>query len=178
MRIGRTINHDAGIMAIVHLISGLPCSGKTTYSASLQAQVDGVLITLDQWLITTHGKYRIVEVGQDEHVRRVVACRELIWGMASEFLRRDVDVVLDDGFFLRNDRIRYKGMAEEVGAQAVIHALSAPIDVLRSRIEARNARLPKYNFWIDPELLESFVEQYERPLGDEASRVIEVPLAA
>ena len=165
-------------MATVHLISGLPCSGKTTYSTTLQAQVDGVLITLDQWLITVYGRYRIVEIGQDEHVRRVVACRELIWGVARDFLRRDIDVVLDDGFFLRNDRIRYMRMAEEIASQSIIHALWAPIDVLRSRIEERNARLPTYNFWIDPELLESFVEQYERPLEDEASKVIGVPLGS
>ena len=175
----RKTNHpDDHRMAIVHLISGLPCSGKTTYSAALQAQVDGVLITLDQWLITTYGKYRIIEVGQDEHVRRVVATRELIWGVASEFLRRDIDVVLDDGFFLRSDRMRYSDMAEAIGSNSYIHALYAPLDILRARIEARNAQLPKYNFWIDPELLESFVMQYEVPKADEASRVIEVPLGA
>ena len=161
-------------MATVHLISGLPCSGKTTYSTKLRETVGGVLITLDQWLITTHGKYRIVEIGEAEHVRRVVACRELIWLMATEFLRRDVDVVLDDGFFLRGDRMRYFRMAGEAGAHSWIHALSTPMTTLRARIEERNARLPKYNFWIDPELLESFVAQYEVPMEDEADKVIRV----
>ena len=94
----------------------------------------------------------------------------------AEFLRRDIDVVLDDGFFLRSDRLRYAKMAAEVGAQSIIHTLWAPLNVLRSRINERNARLPKYNFWIDPELLESFVAQYETPRDDEASKVIEVPL--
>jgi predicted kinase len=159
-------------MATVHLISGLPCSGKTTYSSKLREEVDGVLITLDRWLITTHGKYRIVEIGQDEHVRRVVACRCLIWSMASEFLSRGTDVVLDDGFFLRGDRLKYLAMAREVGAQSWIHALSAPLGELRARIEERNANLPTFNFWIDPELLDSFVEQYEVPRDDEADQVI------
>lgn len=164
-------------MATVHLISGLPCSGKTTYSATLRDEVNGVLITLDQWLITTHGRYRIVEIGQDEHVRRVVACRSLIWGVTSEFVRRGTDVVLDDGFFLRNDRLRYRDMASGIGAMSTVHALSAPIDVLRSRIEARNANLPTYNFWIDPELLESFVAQYEVPRDDEAHSIVTVPFS-
>jgi predicted kinase len=164
-------------MATVHLISGLPCSGKTTYSSTLREKVGGVLITLDQWLITTYGRYRIVEVGQDEHVRRVVACRELIWSVAAEFLRRDVDVILDDGFFLRSDRSRYFRMAGEVDAQSWIHAVSVPMSTLRARIEARNAQLPKYNFWIDPELLESFVAQYETPQADEADRIVAVAVS-
>ena len=159
-------------MATVHLISGLPCSGKTTYSSNLRDQVDGVLITLDRWLITTHGRYRIVEVGQEEHVRRVVASRELIWSVASEFLRRGTDVILDDGFFLRSDRMRYVVMARELGATSFIHFLSMPIEELRGRIDARNANLPIYNFWIDPELLESFRSQYEVPRDDEADKLV------
>ncbi len=167
-------------MSVVHLISGLPCSGKTTYSARLRDEVDGVLITLDQWLITVHGRYRIIDIGQDEHIRRVVACRQLIWQMTEEFLRIGTNVVLDDGFFWRKDRLRYFEMTKEIGSAAVamhIHALSAPLEVLRERVESRNASLPTFNFWIDPELLESFIEQYEVPQDDEAHRVVRVPPA-
>ena len=31
-------------MATTHLISGLPCTGKTTYASALRADIDGVLI--------------------------------------------------------------------------------------------------------------------------------------
>jgi predicted kinase len=54
----------------VHLISGLPCSGKTTYATGLRADVDGVLYSLDWWLITAFGKYAISSVGHEEHTRR------------------------------------------------------------------------------------------------------------
>jgi predicted kinase len=159
-------------MANVHLISGLPASGKTTYAAGLKATSDGVLLTLDQWLITTHGRYRIAEIGEEEHVRRVVACRSLIWSVAREFLHRGTDVILDDGFFLRNDRMRYTRMAQEVGATSTIHFVDASLALLRTRVDERNANLPQFNFWIDPELLESFVRQFEVPRPDEASRVL------
>src|SRR5258708_33036622 len=88
-------------MPTAHLISGLPCSGKTTYATRLRADVNGVLFSLDRWLITLFGSYSIDAVGYEEHVRRVLACRELIWEVASEFLRRDDDGGCDDGLFLR-----------------------------------------------------------------------------
>jgi AAA domain len=93
-------------MPTAHLISGLPCSGKTTYAKALRETTNGVLFSLDYWLITTHGRYSIGTVGHEEHVRRVLACRHLISGVSSEFLQRGTDVILDDGFFLREHRIR------------------------------------------------------------------------
>jgi predicted kinase len=43
-------------MPTVHLISGLPCSGKTTYAVGLKADANCVLFTLDRWLITLFGR--------------------------------------------------------------------------------------------------------------------------
>ncbi len=62
-------------MPTLHLISGLPASGKTTYAAELRKKVNGVLFNLDRWLITLFGRYSLPDVGQDEHTRRVLACR-------------------------------------------------------------------------------------------------------
>jgi predicted kinase len=65
-------------MPTLHLISGLPCSGKTTYAVGLTADADCVLFALDRWLISTFGRYSISSVGHEGHTRRVLACRELI----------------------------------------------------------------------------------------------------
>jgi predicted kinase len=159
-------------VATLHLISGLPCSGKTTYATALQAADGAVVFSLDRWLITVYGKYSLSDVGHDEHVRRVQACRSLIWSAARELLLRHVDVVLDDGFFWRSDRVRFAALAAEIGARAVIHAVEAPLDLVRARLVARNRALPAYNFYIDPETLRSFQQLYERPADDEAARVI------
>ena len=159
-------------MATVHLISGLPCSGKTTYASALRSDINSVLFSLDRWLITSFGKYSISEVGHEEHVRRVLACRELIWEVASEFLRRDVDVILDDGFFLRENRMRVIDLSRSVGAGAKIHFIDTPLHVLRPRLEERNARLPKYNFSIGPETLEAFVHLFEVPTAAEGADIV------
>jgi predicted kinase len=161
-------------MSTAHLISGLPCSGKTTYAVALRADANSVLFSLDRWLITSFGRYSIASVGHEEHTRRVLACRELIWDAASEFLRRSVDVILDDGFFLRANRVRYVELSNSVGAKAKIHFMDTPISVLRARLEERNAKLPRYNFHIDPATLQGFVGLFEEPSGQEGAELVVV----
>ena len=103
-------------MSTAHLICGLPCSGKTTYAHGVHADLDSVLFSLDRWLITVFGRYSLATVGHEEHTRRVSACRDLTWGQSAELLRRSVDVILDDGFFLRENHIRCIEAARAVGA--------------------------------------------------------------
>ena len=159
-------------MATLHLMSGLPCSGKTTYARALSADLNCVLFTLDRWLITAFGKYRIADVGHPEHVRRVLACRELIWDSASELLTRGVDVILDDGFFFRENRMQVVAQARALGAGAKIHYLKVPLPELQARLASRNASLPQFNFLIDPQTLDAFIDMFEAPSADEGGDVV------
>ena len=159
-------------MPTLHLISGLPCSGKTSYAIGLRADANCVLFSLDRWLITAFGRYDIGVAGHGEHTRRVLACRELIWDSASELLRRSVDVVLDDGFFLRHHRVRHIDLANAIGATAKIHHIDTALEIIRDRLELRNAHLPPFNFRIDPESLAGFSALFERPSETEGAEVV------
>ena len=159
-------------MPTLHLISGLPASGKTTYATELRERVNGVLFSLDRWLITAFDRYSLPSVGLEEHTRRVLACRELMWESASELLQRGVDVILDDGFFYREHRMRHVELATGIGADVTIHFIDTPLEQLRPRLERRNANLPRYNFHIDPATLDGFLSMVERPSPDEGARVV------
>jgi len=170
--------HGLRPMSTTHLISGLPCSGKTTYATALRADIDAALFSLDWWLITAFGRYSIDQVGHGEHVRRVLACRELIWSAASEILKRGADVVLDDGFFLRENRVRAIARSTSIGCPAKVHYVDTPLDVIRARLEARNASLPPYNFAVGPDMLAAFVGLFEEPAPDEGAEVVVIRDAA
>ena len=169
-------------MATLHLISGLPCSGKSTYATALRGDSHVVLFSLDRWLIRAYGKYSLQSVGHAEHTRRVLACRELIWEAAAELLRRSTNVILDDGFFFREHRVRHVELGRALGARAKIHFLDTRLETITSRLRERNANLPPFNFSIDPDSLIGFVGLLERPTDGEADDLVIVrdgePLAS
>src|SRR4029453_9161614 len=84
------------------------------------------------------------------------------------------DVILDDGFFLRENRMRTIGLARGVGATAKIHFIDTPMEVLQARLALRNAHLPPFNFSISPEMLRGFVGLFEVPGADEGADVVVV----
>jgi predicted kinase len=165
-------------MQTAHLISGLPCSGKTSYAKALRETTNAVLFSLDYWLITMHGRYSIQGVGYDEHVRRVLACRHLISDVACEFLQRGADLILDDGFFLREHRMqqiaafRRLSTREGLSVQVITHIVQAPVQTLYARLAKRNADLPPYNFTLGFEHMEQFSSIYEPPVIDEGAGLV------
>jgi predicted kinase len=159
-------------MPTVHLISGLPGAGKSTYAQQLQLQTGGVLYTLDRFLITMFGRYAVPDVGGDEHVRRVLACREVIWMSAEKLLSRGADVILDDGYFLREHRRKVVEAAAAVGGAAKIHYVETPIEEIKARLADRNKELPVYNFAIEPDTLEGCVRMFETPSDADAAPVV------
>ena len=106
--------------------------------------------------------------------RRAAARGELTLSedQATELLCRSVDVILDDGFFLRENRVRCIELARGVGAGAKTHFMDVPVDVIRRRLEVRNARLPSHNFAIDPETLRRFLGLFERPSENEGAEMV------
>jgi predicted kinase len=160
--------------ATLHLIAGLPCAGKTTYAARLRDERAAALFSLDRWLIASFGRYSLEAVGYVEHARRLYACRELIWEATAELLRRNADVILDDGFFLRTDRQQHIARAHALGAGAALHFIETPLDVLRARLIARNRDPGADHFDIAPEAVDAFAAFFEPPSDDEGADLIVV----
>jgi hypothetical protein len=161
-------------MSTAHLISGLPGAGKSTYAQQLQLRTGAVVFTLDRFLITMFGRYDVPNVGGEEHVRRVLACREVIWMSAEKLLAHGTDVILDDGYFLRQHRRKVVDAAGALGAAAKIHFIDTPLEEIQKRLADRNQNLPVYNFAIQPEALEGCVRLFETPSDVDAAEVIVV----
>jgi hypothetical protein len=161
-------------MTTAHLISGLPGAGKSTYAQQLQLRTGAVVFTLDRFLITMFGRYHVPDVGGGEHVRRVLACHEVIWMSAGKLLVHGSDVILDDGYFQRKHRRDVVDAAVALGAAAKIHFIDTPLDQIRKRLVDRNQNLPVYNFAIAPEALDGCVRLFETPSDADGAEVVVV----
>lgn len=79
-----------------------------------------------------------------------------------------VDVVLDFGYRRRAERNRARGLAEEVGADALLHWVRTPDEVARDRCVARAGA---DSFVVDSDAFEALKMKFE-PLGPDEDHVV------
>ena len=77
----------------LHLVCGLPGSGKSTFAERLARDERALWLSPDLWMS------RIVGDGYDEAKRAAVEA--LQWELAERLLVLGVDVILDNGFWSR-----------------------------------------------------------------------------
>ena len=90
-----------------------------------------------------------------------------LWDLAARVLALGLDVILENGFWSRSERERYRERARELGARSELHFTHAPGEELLRRLAVRNANLPWGTFRIDEEQLRRWCEIFEPPGDDE-----------
>ncbi|MDA0270521.1 MAG: AAA family ATPase [Chloroflexi bacterium] len=143
----------------LHLICGLPGAGKSTLARQLEHDLPALRLTADEWMA------RIVGSGHSDEDRSIVEAIQS--DIALRALRLGVDVILENGFWVRAERDQYRARAEAVGAATQLHFLDVPRDELWRRLSARNAALPPDTFDISAEQLEEWWGLFEVPTADE-----------
>ena len=84
-------------MATLHLMVGLPCSGKTTLAQKLEHELPALRLTLDEWHIRLFGQ----DAEEPEHDARHSLIETILWNIASRALEFGTNVILDYGFWAR-----------------------------------------------------------------------------
>jgi predicted kinase len=147
----------------LHLIVGLPGAGKTTLARQLELDLHALRLTPDEWIETIYGA-SVTQVVLDAARDPV---ERLQWEVATRALQLGINVVLDFGFWSREEREHFRNQAALLGARSQVHALLLPLDELWARLERRNAARPAGTFHITREQLESWWSKFEPPHADE-----------
>ncbi len=149
------------------IIVGLPGAGKTTYARKLAEQENATLFVLDEMVHERYGNRHDVELGFREKTVKYDALPKII-----DLLQSGKSVILDYGFFKTEERSRYKKLAEILGVEFELHYVRAPYDTLLERVLKRNKEDGNIHY-IDKEILDVLIEQFEEPEDDEFVKTID-----
>jgi predicted kinase len=151
------------MMSTLHLICGLPGSGKTALAKRLERELPALRLAPDEWMA------RIVGDGYDEEKRTVV--ETIQWEIAARALSLGVDVILEFGFWSRRERDDFRSRAAALGSDTKLYFLDVPRDELLRRLGQRNAALPQDTFRIDEAQLDLWMNHFEPPTPDELGKL-------
>lgn len=153
-------------MATLHLMVGLPCSGKTTLAKRLERERSALRLTPDEWQVRLFGQ----DADDPEHDARHSAFEDLLWQVARRALELGTNVILDYGFWALDEREDYRGRAKELGASSEVHFLGVPEEELLRRLAIRNAAPSDESFHISPESMRAWFRSFQAPGPEELER--------
>lgn len=153
-------------VATLHLMVGLPCSGKTTLAQKLERELPALRLTPDEWQIRLFGQ----DAEEPEHDARHSLIEALLWDIASRALELGTNVILDFGFWAREEREDYRSRAKQLGASSQVHYLDVSEDELLRRLEERNSRPSQESFLITEEAMKPWIAFFQKPAPDELER--------
>jgi predicted kinase len=157
-------------VATLHLIVGLPCSGKTTLARQLETKYSALRLTTDEWHIRLFGHdfwENMTESEEATHGSRHDSVESIMLDVAARVLVLGVDVILDFGCWARSQRDELRSKAENLGSDFKIHFADVPEEVLFERLKSRNDGHTGETFFIPKAKLKEWIQIFEPPSSEE-----------
>lgn len=139
------------------------CAGKTTLAKELERNSGAVRLSPDEWLLDLV-EDRTDRANLDRYRDSV---EHLQWQVAQDFLKRNVDVVLEAGFWRRDERNFYLSQCRAQGFTIDLHYLEVARTELIARIGRRNLQPLAHEIPIDPLELDEWLTWLEVPTEEE-----------
>lgn len=147
-----------------HLICGFIGAGKTTFARKLELETGAVRITKDEWLVKIFGNAITADANfamYDQHVS------ELSTEFAFKILEAGADVIIDDGFWSREQRDEMRKKLTAMGFKPLLYYVASSVEQMRERTVARSKTPPQDSFEISGEMFDSYMQFWEPPEADE-----------
>ena len=153
-------------MATLHLVVGLPCSGKTTLAKQLEQELAALRLTPDEWQVALFGQ----DAEEPEHDARHSLIEAMLWKIGSRALELGTNVILDFGFWAREEREDFRQRAKDLGSSSEVHFLDVPKEELLRRLAVRNSQPSQVSFHISKESMIPWIELFQSPTLEELER--------
>lgn len=125
--------------ANVYIICGLTGAGKSTYSEQLRQDLNGVRMSIDDWMANLFFMDRDPTSDFEWFHTRVRRCCAQMRDTADQIIATGKPVVFDCGFTNFEERQIFYDWAEAMGHSTALHLLDVPESVRWDRVQNRNA---------------------------------------
>ena len=152
-------------MAKVYLICGKICCGKTSYAQKLCNDNNAVLLSVDEIMLALFGQHC-----GDKHDEYVERTEKYLLNKSLELICKDINVVLDWGFWTKAERESAKGFFKSRNIECELHYIDISDEVWKSRLFKRNNAVIANEisvYYIDDNLAAKFASIFEVPSEDE-----------
>ena len=121
-------------MSKVYLICGKICSGKTTYAKKLCKEKGAILLSVDEIMLSLFDQC----CGEKLHQEYEKRIKEYLFEKSLEILEAKNDVVLDWGFWTREERNATKDFYKSRNIDCELHYVEVSDAVWKQQINKRN----------------------------------------
>ncbi len=146
-----------------YIICGFIGAGKTTFSRKLEKDTGAIRITKDTWMIKIFGNSPTFEKFEEFDDKVSKLSRDT----AFQLLEKGIDVIIDEGFWVKSQREEMKRRVERLGAKAVLYYVKCPMEVMKKRTLERSGNPSEDSFKISGKLFEQYAKYWEAPTSDE-----------
>jgi len=153
----------------LYLICGLPGAGKTTFAKKLEHSKQALRLSPDEWIAPLLAN--TADKAELDRLRTPVEA--LQWEVALRVLSLGVNVILEWGFWAREERDGYRQKAEALGFHVETLYLKVSLEELSTRLSKRNANLPSGTFAVTQEQINLWSSWFEEPTVNEPVTYIE-----
>ncbi|NOT03862.1 MAG: AAA family ATPase [Anaerolineales bacterium] len=150
-------------MTTLFLICGLPGAGKTTLAKQLEFSHSALRLCPDEWITSILAD--VTDTVEMDRLRTPV--ESIQWEVAKRALTLGADVILENGFWSREERDSYRAQAEALGAHVKLIYLDVERDELWARLKKRNENLPPGTFAVREDQLDLWLSWFQPPTADE-----------
>jgi len=165
-------------MSKIHIIFGRQGAGKSTYSKKLSKEINGVHLSIDNWMWKLFGQDLPKSMNLKWIMERVERCEKQIWEVTKKISECGVDVILDLGFIKFEKREFFSELAKEIKTPIQIHYIKAPHKIRKNRVLERNIiKGDTFSFEVTPEIFDFMEGEFEDPREKELKEAIIIDTA-
>lgn len=159
-------------MSRVIAICGKPCSGKTVYAQRLCTEQNAVLLSVDEIMLAVFGQ----NVGE-KHDFYVQQVQKYLLKKSLEIIRTGAPVILDWGFWTKQNRSSTKAFYEKQDVAYELHYIAVSDSVRKSYMDKRNSESQTNQdeaYFIDEGLLLKADSLFDAPDASEITLLVKV----